>query len=231
MGWGEAAEVIVIILLFGPPGCGKGTQAAFITRRYRFPAVSTGEVLRAEVKAETDLGKAASAIMAAGGLVGDDVINPMVAKRIAQPDCARGFLLDGYPRTVPQAEFLTELLAARGLPKPVAIHIDVPAAAIVARITSRRQCPACGKIYNTISQPPLVEGICDADGTALITRADDTEEVVRKRLRAYEEATGPVIEYYRRDGIHRVDGTRTPTEIRQEIEGLLPPASSAATAQ
>ena len=231
MGWGEAAEVIVIILLFGPPGCGKGTQAAFITRRYRFPAVSTGEVLRAEVKAETDLGKAASAIMAAGGLVGDDVINPMVAKRIAQPDCARGFLLDGYPRTVPQAEFLTELLAARGLPKPVAIHIDVPAAAIVARITSRRQCPACGKIYNTISQPPLVEGICDADGTALITRADDTEEVVRKRLRAYEEATGPVIEYYRRDGIHRVDGTSTPTEIQREIEGLLPPASSAATAQ
>jgi adenylate kinase len=218
----------VIILLFGPPGCGKGTQAAFITERFQIPAISTGDVLRGEVKAGTALGKAASAIMAAGGLVGDDLINPMVSNRLAQPDCANGFLLDGYPRTLPQAEFLTALLAERKLPKPLAIHIDVPAGAIVSRITSRRTCPVCKRIYNVISQPPKVEGICDADGAKLVTRADDTEETVTKRLSAYEQATGPVIEYYAARGAWRIDGNRAPSEIQREIEGILKPSAKAA---
>ena len=216
----------MIVLLFGPPGCGKGTQAAFITERYRIPAVSTGDVLRGEVKAGTALGQAASAVMAAGGLVGDDLINPMVANRLTQPDCTGGFLLDGYPRTLAQAEFLTALLAERRLPAPVAIHIDVPSSAIVARITSRRTCPVCSRIYNVLSQPPRVAGVCDVDGTALITRADDTEETVTKRLAAYEQATGPVIAYYK--DAYRIDGSRPPAEIWRDIQGILQPASNAA---
>jgi adenylate kinase family enzyme len=139
-----------------------------------------------------------------------------------------GFLLDGYPRTLPQAEFLTGLLAERKLPKPLAIHIDVPAGAIVSRITSRRTCPVCKKIYNVISQPPKVEGICDADGAKLVTRADDTEETVMKRLSAYEQATGPVIEYYAARGAWRIDGNRAPSEIQREIEGILKPSAKAA---
>jgi adenylate kinase len=213
----------MIVLLFGPPGCGKGTQAVFIGQRLGIPAISTGEVLRAEVKAATDLGKAASAIMAAGGLVGDDLINPMVANRIAQPDCAAGFLLDGYPRTAPQAEFLSTLLAERRMPEPVAIHIDVPAEAIVARITSRRSCPVCSKIYNVVSQPPRTPGICDVDGAALVTRPDDTEETVTQRLQAFYENTGPAIAYYQRRGAFRVDGNRPPAEVQREIEQLLQP--------
>jgi adenylate kinase len=209
----------LIVLLFGPPGGGKGTQGAFIAKRFNIPVISTGDVLRGEVKAGTDLGRAASAIMAAGGLVGDDLINPMVANRLARPDCAAGFLLDGYPRTLPQAEFLNGLLAERGLPKPTAIFIDVPADAIVSRITARRTCPVCSTIYNVLSKPPRVPGICDLDGAALVTRADDTEETVVNRLRAYEQATGPVIAYYK-DAL-RVDGNRPPAEIWSEIEAIL----------
>lgn len=220
-------EETVIILLFGPPGCGKGTQAAFISQRFGIPAISTGEVLRGEVKAATELGRAAGAIMEAGGLVGDDLINPMVANRIAQPDCAQGFLLDGYPRTLRQAEYLTLLLAQRGLGRPLAIHIDVPADAIVSRITARRSCPACGKIYNVISQPPKVEGICDVEGAALITRADDNEATVRERLKAYEQNTGPVVAYYEQLGSHRLDGNRPPAEIQADLERLLRPSFSA----
>jgi adenylate kinase len=216
----------VIVLLFGPPGCGKGTQAAFIAKRFEIPAISTGEVLRGECKAGTELGKAASTIMAAGGLVGDDLINPMVANRIAQPDCARGFLLDGYPRTLPQAEYLALLLQQRRLRQPVAIHLDVAAGAIVARITSRRQCPSCSRIYNVLSQPPRTDGVCDDDGTALIRRQDDTEEVVVRRLKAYDEATGPVIRFYNHAS-HRIDGARSVEEIWRDVESLLLPAFSA----
>lgn len=220
----------MIVLLFGPPGCGKGTQAALIAKRFNIPAISTGEVLRGECKAGTELGKAATAVMAAGGLVGDDLINPMVAKRIAEPDCARGFLLDGYPRTVPQAEFLSGLLGARRLPRPSAIFLDVPASVLVGRISSRRQCPACSRIYNLLSQPPKAAGVCDADGAALIQRSDDNETVVAQRLEAYERQTGPVIQYYSAQGALRVDGNRPVEAIWQEIEAALAPAFKAASA-
>ncbi|MCL4401774.1 MAG: nucleoside monophosphate kinase [Acidobacteria bacterium] len=176
----------------------------------------------------TELGKAASAIIAAGELVGDDLINPMVANRLAQPDCASGFLLDGYPRTLPQAEYLSGLLSARGMDRLIAIHIDVPASAILARITSRRQCPQCGRIYNVVSQPPRREGICDHDGAPVIRRADDTEEVITRRLEAYAKATGPVVDYYARRGAHTVDGNRAPEEIWREIKTILQPLCSAA---
>lgn len=220
----------MIVLLFGPPGCGKGTQAAFIAKRFNIPAISTGEVLRGECKAGTELGQAATAVIAAGGLVGDDLINPMVAGRIAQPDCAHGFLLDGYPRTVPQAEFLSRLLGERRLPRPAALFLDVPAPVLVGRICSRRQCPACSRIYNLLSQPPKAAGVCDHDGAALIQRSDDNEKVVAQRLEAYHRQTSPVIEYYSARGAVRIDGDRPMDAIWREIEALLAPFFKAASA-
>jgi adenylate kinase len=220
----------MIVLLFGAPGCGKGTQAAFIAKRFNVPAISTGEVLRGECKAGTELGKTATAVMASGGLVGDDLINPMVANRIAQPDCARGFLLDGYPRTVPQAEFLSRLLGERRLPCPAALFLDVPAPVLVGRISSRRQSPSCSRIYNLLSQRPKTAGVCDDDGTALIQRSDDNEKVVTQRLEAYQRQTGPVIEYYSKQGAVRIDGDRPMDAIWKEIEALLAPSFKAASA-
>src|SRR5262249_37005787 len=165
--------------LFGPPGCGKGTQAGFIANRFGVPAISTGEMFRAECKAGTDLGKQACTILAAGGLVGDEIVNSMVANRIAKSDCASGFLLDGYPRTVPQADFLASLLKNRGLPNPTVISMDVPGEALIERLTARRQCPQCKRIYNLLSQPPRSEDVCDDDGAVLFCREDDREEVIR----------------------------------------------------
>jgi adenylate kinase len=211
----------LIILLFGPPGCGKGTQATFIAQRFHIPAISTGEMFRAECKAGTPLGQLACSILKSGGLVGDTIVNQIVAGRIQQADCAAGFLLDGYPRTLEQARFLDGLLKERGLPKPVALHLDVPADVLVSRITARRQCGTCGHIYNMLSQPPRVGEICDVDGSPLLRREDDTEAVILARLKAYEEATGPVIAYYNHTGCRRVDGTGTPERISREIERLL----------
>ena len=218
---GPAAKRTMIVLLFGPPGCGKGTQATFIAIHFQIPAISTGEMFRAECRAGTPLGKAATAILAKGELVGDEIVNQMLAGRIAKSDCRDGFLLDGYPRTVPQAEFLDCVLRSRGLPAPAIIHLDVPAEAVVSRLTARRQCPACSRIYNLHSQPPRRENVCDDDGMPLICRSDDREEVIRQRLKAYEELTGPVIQYYAGADYHRIDGTLTPPEVSRQITAAL----------
>lgn len=167
------------------------------------------------------MGKAAAAIMAAGGLVGDDLVNAMVANRIAQPDCARGCLLDGYPRTVAQARFLAHLADERGFPEPVVVHVDVPAETLVARLTARRYCPACHQIYNLISKPPRQAGLCDCDQTPLATRDDDREEVIRQRLEAYQRLTGPVLGWYSPEVVHRVDGSRCPEQVAEAIEQSL----------
>jgi len=209
------------MLLFGPPGCGKGTQAAFIARRFHIPAISTGEMFRAECKAGTDLGRLACAVLKSGGLVDDTVVDQIVAGRIRQPDCASGFLLDGYPRTLKQATFLDGLLQKLGLPEPIAIHLDMPAQVLVSRITARRQCGTCGRIYNMLSQPPKIGELCDDDHTPLIRREDDTEETILARLHAYHDATGPMIAYYANGGCRRVDATGTPEQISREIERLL----------
>jgi adenylate kinase len=213
----------MIVLLLGPPGCGKGTQAAFVARRYRIPAISTGELFRAESKAGTTLGKQACSIMAQGGLVGDEIVNQMVVNRIGQPDCLAGFLLDGYPRTKSQAEFFDGVLSEKGFAMPTVIHLDVRAETLLRRISTRRQCPTCLRIYNVLSQPPKTRGVCDEDGAALIVRQDDTQAVIRQRLKAYEEITGPVITHYQGAGYHRVNGDRSPEDVLRKIDHLLAP--------
>jgi adenylate kinase len=215
----------LILLLFGPPGCGKGTQAAFLAERFHIPAISTGEMFRAECKAGTELGQAASSILAKGGLVSDEIVNGIVASRIARPDCAGGFLLDGYPRTVPQAMYLSALLRERGLPDPIVIHMDVPDSALVERLTARRQCPQCLRIYNLLSQPPRTAGQCDDDGAALTTREDDQEAVIRRRLRAYDELTGPILKWYGAGRVHSVDGRLAPDQVSRAVERAVVEAS------
>jgi adenylate kinase len=208
----------LILLLFGPPGCGKGTQASFLSEIFRIPAISTGEMFRAECKAGTGLGKLACSILAKGGLVGDDLVNGIVANRIDRPDCARGFLLDGYPRTLQQAMEFATMLRKRKLPDPIVIHLDVPESALVGRLTARRQCPKCLRIYNLLSQPPHTPGVCDDDSTALLTREDDREEVIRQRLRAYEDLTGPILKWYGSAMVHRIDGGLSPIAVSRAVE-------------
>ncbi|HUB83367.1 MAG TPA: adenylate kinase [Bryobacteraceae bacterium] len=211
----------MILLLFGPPGCGKGTQAAFLAGRFHIPAISTGEMFRAETKAGTELGKTVSEIMAKGGLVSDDLVNQIVASRTSRPDCAAGFLLDGYPRTVPQARVFTALLSQRRLPEPIVIHMHVPDDSLVARLTARRQCPECRRIYNLLSQPPKVAGQCDDDHAPLLVRDDDNEATIRRRLTAYKELTGPILEWYGKSIVHTVNGDQAPEKVRSAIESAV----------
>lgn len=207
--------------MFGPPGCGKGTQACEIVGLTKITAISTGDLLRGEMKAGTELGRRAQDIMAAGGLVSDELVNDMLVSRISRPDCKEGFLLDGYPRTVEQARFLDGILARRGYPPPMVIHLDVPPDVVVGRITARKQCPVCNRIYNSLYQPPKAAGICDFDNGVLFTRKDDTEETVRERLRAYDKLTDPVIQHYRNGNYHKLDGTQAPERVFEEISGIL----------
>ena len=216
----------MVLLLFGPPGSGKGTQSRLITNWLGIPAISTGDMLRAEIQAGTELGNAARSIMASGGLVSDDLVNKMLARRVAQPDCQRGFLLDGYPRTLQQAEYFDALVKERGLPKPIILHLDVPTDALIGRLTSRRQCPKCGRIYNLLHQPPKKAGVCDDDGTPLVTRKDDQEDVVRDRLRTYDELTRPVLAYYQDRNYYQIRGDRSPSYIFEVITGILEPLVS-----
>ena len=211
----------MILLLFGPPGCGKGTQAEFLAERFHIPAISTGEMIRAECKAGTAVGRMACSIVSKGGLVSDETVNEIVASRIARPDCADGFLLDGYPRTVSQSMYLAELLRRRGLPEPVVIHLDVPDGVVVRRLTARRQCPRCKHIYNLITQPPLQAGICNTDGATLASRDDDSEPVIRHRLQAYAELTGPILKWYGPLVVRSVDGSLAPAAVSQAVAQVI----------
>ena len=213
----------MVLLLFGPPGSGKGTQSGRISNWLGIPAISTGDMLREEIKAGSALGNAAQSIMASGGLVGDDLVNRMLAQRVSSPDSAHGFLLDGYPRTVEQAEYLDRLLEERQFETPIVLHLDVPMDALLGRLTSRRQCPQCKRIYNLLHQPPRTPGICDDDGTALITRKDDSEEVVTERIRTYDEVTRPVLAYYQDRKYYQIRGDRSPGYIFEAITGVLEP--------
>ncbi len=204
----------------GAPGVGKGTQAKELMARWHIPQVSTGDLLRANVAAGTAEGQQAKQLMDAGQLVPDDLVNRMVKARLAEPDAGSGYILDGYPRTLAQAEWLDKTLGqeAAGLPV-VAVSIRVGYDQLLRRITGRRICPVDGSIYNIYLQPPMRENICDRDGATLQRRDDDSEEVFTGRMRAYEEQTAPVVEHYRM--LHRVmdvDGSGRPEEISVRLE-------------
>ena len=212
------------IVLFGSPGSGKGTQAKLLCDRLRIPHISTGDMLRDRVRHGQTAGTAVEAKMQAGILVSDEVVNRMVEERLACPDTAKGFILDGYPRTLTQAQHLCQWLDVRQR-RVVVIHLEVDYNVIIARLTGRRQCPRCGTLYNLASQPPRVDNLCDLDGEALAVRDDDSESVIRQRLEAYEQQTRPVLEYYRERGrpVLDVDGSNDPPDrifekIRAAIE-------------
>jgi adenylate kinase len=202
---------------------GKGTQAKELVKRWAIPQISTGDLLRANVAQGTELGKTAKEIMGRGELVPDSLVNEMVAVRLQQPDTAKGYILDGFPRTLGQAGWLDGRLAAQAqdmgpvLPV-VAVSICVDYNQLLRRITGRRNCPVCQSIYNVYGRPPQKDGFCDADGTALVQRADDTEKVFEERMRAYEASTAPVLEHYRALGrFAEVDGDRPIAEIAAGI--------------
>lgn len=210
----------MIILLFGAPGSGKGTQSRFISECRQIPAISTGEMLRAECQGETVLGVALRSIIAAGSLVDDELVNDLVVHRVTKPDCSGGFILDGYPRTAAQADFLSRFVKDSKLPEPTVIHLDVPTPVLVARLSSRQSCPACGRSYN-LQKLPARTGRCDADGQTLIARADDAAEVVSQRLEAYHKLSEPLIEYYQGANYHRIDGQCAAERISDEIRGII----------
>lgn len=213
------------LVLFGPPGSGKGTQAKMLTSEMGFPHISTGDMLRDRIKREDDLGRLIQAILRNGQLVTDALVNRMVADRIAESDCRDGFILDGFPRTIPQADNLLGLLDERGYGHLV-IHLKVDYNKLVARLTARRQCPQCGTLYNLLSKAPLIPERCDIEGARLEIREDDSEPVIRKRLDAYDGQTLPLIEYFRKEGsLHEIEASdASPSEIyeviRREVEAF-----------
>ncbi len=210
------------IILLGAPGVGKGTQAKLIMEKHQIPQISTGDILRAEVQNETELGKKVKAIMDKGELVSDELMLQIIEKRLKQPDCQKGFILDGFPRTIPQAEGLDEILVKLGDINLKAIDIAVPDEEIVKRLASRRICSQCGTPYNLLVNPPQTDDICDVCGGAVIQRDDDKEETVRKRLSVYRENTEPLIHYYKQKGLYfRVDGLQPIEKVNTDIDKLL----------
>jgi len=206
----ESETVPGPILLMGAPGGGKGTQARELVKVWSIPQISTGDLLRANVAEGTKVGKVAKEIMGRGELVPDSLVDEMVAARLLQPDTARGYILDGFPRTLGQAQWLDARIAAQIESLPVvAVNIQVNYNQLLRRITGRRNCPVCQTIYNVYMHPPKQDGICDIEGAELVQRADDTEEVFKERMRAYEALTAPVVEHYRAQGrFAEVDGDR-----------------------
>ena len=222
---GTATEVktqVGPVILLGAPGAGKGTQAKLIMQHYGIPQISTGDILRDNVSRGTQLGKKAKAFMEKGELVPDQLVCEMVADRLRQADCVQGFILDGFPRTVAQAEWLDglfkdEFFAKRCVAPPVVVNVQVGYNQLLRRLTGRRTCPTCGRIYNIYSQPPRVADTCDVDGSKLVTRKDDSEEVIAERLKAYERQTLPLIDYYSRQGrLREINGDQAADKVTVE---------------
>lgn len=210
------------LIFLGPPGAGKGTQAREIARIYGVPHLSTGDMFREHVTRGTELGRRAKPIMDAGQLVPDEIVLGMVAERIARPDCAGGFVFDGFPRTLGQAEQLGRILDRARFGQPVVLHLGVNPDELARRIGSRRACASCGTIYNLTVHPPQREGKCDKCGGALVQRADDREEVVRERLAVYERQTKPLVDYYARRGeLIEIDGARGVDLVRRDLLAIL----------
>ncbi len=210
------------IIMLGAPGAGKGTQAKQIAAKYQIPHISTGDIFRANIKNGTELGMKAKSYMDAGGLVPDDVTIGMLLDRISEPDCGGGYVLDGFPRTIPQAESLTKALTERGESIDYAINVDVPDEAIVSRMSGRRACVSCGATYHIVYNPTKKEGVCDVCGQSLILRDDDKPETVQKRLTVYHDQTQPLIDYYSGAGVLvTVDGTQDLNDVFKDIVKVL----------
>jgi adenylate kinase len=223
----KSARKIGPVVLLGPPGAGKGTQAKQIVERYGIPQISTGDLLRDHVQRGTELGLEAQSIMARGELVPDELMYGMVAGRLREPDCRPGYVLDGFPRTSAQAGWLDAFLEKEVFENsercpPVVIQLLVDYTQLLQRLTGRRSCPTCGRLYNVYSQPPRFDELCDLDGSKLVIRNDDREEIISERLSAYENMTRPVAEYYRAKGrLVPVNADRTPEAITAELFGVL----------
>jgi len=195
-----SARTRLAVIFLGPPGAGKGTQAKEVRRRLSLPQLSTGDMFREHVTNGTELGRRAKPIMDRGDLVPDEIVLGMIEERLAKPDVSAGFILDGFPRTIPQAEQLDRILAAKGFGKPIVIHFVVNREILLRRLTGRRMCAVCGRIYHIHDQPPRNPGICDDDAGTLFQRRDDSEEVIGERLATYDRQTQPLVEYYRSRG-------------------------------
>ena len=210
------------LILFGPPGAGKGTQAERLRSDFQLPFISTGDMLRANVKDETDLGRQAKAYMDKGDLVPDELIVAMAAERLQQEDAQDGFILDGFPRTIEQAKALDKQLAELGRRVTTALLIDVPDDEVVRRLSGRRVCVKAGHNYHVEFDPPKHPDVCDQDGSRLVQRDDDKPDVIRNRLSVYHDMTEPLVEYYDEQGLmRRIDGTREPTEVHGHIRAVI----------
>ncbi len=210
------------IVMLGAPGAGKGTQADKIAEKYALPHISTGDIFRKNIKEGTELGKEAKSYMDAGKLVPDELTVRLLLDRVAKDDCRNGYILDGFPRTIPQADALDAELTKLGEKIDYAINVDVPDENIVNRMSGRRACPKCGATYHIRHLPPKKEGICDSCGTELVIRDDDKPETVKNRLAVYHEQTQPLIEYFEKKGVlHTVDGTIDANDVFEAIEGIL----------
>lgn len=210
------------IVMLGAPGAGKGTQADKIAEKYNIPHISTGDIFRSNIKAGTELGKKAKSFIDQGLLVPDEVTIGMLLDRIHEADCENGYILDGFPRTIPQAESLTAALEENGEAIDFALDVEVPDANIVNRMAGRRACLKCGATYHIQFAAPKKEGICDKCGSELVLRDDDKPETVQKRLEIYHDQTHPLIEYYEKKGVlHTVDGTQTMEDVFKNITDIL----------